>query len=66
MLRRAKVDPTRKGWKPKWQRWPTHARMTALADESAEIIGQYEDRLYAKLRIVDAKPRPRGRPLKAS
>lgn len=66
ILRRAKVDPAREGWKPKWQRWPTHARMTAFANEAAEIIGQYEDRLYAKLRKVDAQPRPRGRPPGAS
>lgn len=65
ILRRNRIEPGRKEWKPKWMRWPTYERLSAAAEVAAEIIMQAEEAPRALLRRIEAmKPRRRGRPPK--
>ena len=65
IFRRCKVEPGRKAWKPKWQRWPTYERLSAEAERVFPIIEAAECAPYDVLqRVMDMKPRGRGRPRK--
>ena len=63
-LRRAKIEPGRKKWKPKWMRWPTYCRLTAEAEAVFPIVVRAENAPYALLAKLDAPKRKRGRPPK--
>lgn len=63
-LRKAKIEPGRKKWKPKWMRWPTYCRLTAEAEAVFPIIERVENAPYALLAKLDAPKRKRGRPPK--
>ena len=47
---KVKFDFSRKGYKPKWQRWPTFKRLQAEGDKALDVISSDEDKLLDKLR----------------
>ena len=72
ICKQRKLEPGRKYWKPKWQRWPTYERLEAAAeavfpiierDDCApfDAIAKLEAELEAK---INALKRKRGRPPK--
>ncbi len=50
ILRRTGLDPSRPDGKVKWRRWPTHRRLSQLADQAAEILCAADMKLYALVR----------------
>lgn len=60
-----KLEPGRKYWKPKWQRWATYDKLEAAADAVLPIIERGDNAISdAIARIRDLKPKKRGRPRK--
>ena len=47
IIRRTGLDPSRPDGKVKWRRWPTHKRLSRLADQAAEILCAADVKLYA-------------------
>lgn len=72
VLAKQKLEPGRKYWKPKWQRWPTYERLEAAAEAVAHIITANDCAPYEALARLEASyaaklnaPKPkRARPPK--
>lgn len=71
--KKQKLEPGRKHWKPKWQRWPTYERLEAAAEAVAHIITANDCAPYEALARLEASyaaklnapKRKRARPPKA-
>ena len=48
-------DFSRKGDKPKWQRWPTFERLEAEGEQALSLIGGDEEKLLDKLRKLKSR-----------
>jgi hypothetical protein len=61
--RQCKIDYKRPARKPRWQRWPTYARLSAAAEEVFPIIDRAENAPYDAIQrmMTDMKPKKRGR-----
>jgi hypothetical protein len=64
--RQCKYDFKRPAGKPRWMRWPTYERLSAVAEEVFPIIEAAENAPYAGLEKLKAPRRKRGRPRKSA
>lgn len=55
VCRHVKFDFSRKGHKPKWQRWPTFERVQAEGEVALNVISRDEDRLLDILRKLKTR-----------
>lgn len=55
IIRRCKIEPGRKGWKPKWMRWATYERLHAEAEAVSPIIEADEVAPHDALARLEAK-----------
>ena len=53
VFQKVSFDFSRKGDKPKWQRWPTFQRLEAEGEKALTIISSEEERLHDKLRKLN-------------
>jgi len=52
VFQKVTYDFSRKGDKPKWQRWPTFERLEAEGEKALTIISSEEEKLLDKLRML--------------
>ncbi|MDP2231328.1 hypothetical protein [Methylotenera sp.] len=53
IFRKVSFDFSRKGDKPKWQRWPTFERLEAEGEKALNVISGEEEKLLDKLRKLN-------------
>ena len=57
IMKRAKMDSSRKGYKPKWMRWPTFRKQEEAAEAAGEVIAEHHDRLLGLIRCAERRAR---------